>query len=302
MRRAADRGLEMVLWDDPAYPDALRSLEDPPPVLFVQGNRRLFEQPAVALVGTRKATSYGLRTTTLLASAAGNAGVTVVSGLARGIDARAHEVALTTPGSTIAVMGTGADVAYPRENTGLHSRIASEGLVISEMLPGAPPHAGSFPRRNRLVAALADVTVVVEAGVRSGALITANIADALGRVVGAVPGPIDVTAAQGSNQLLRDGRHVIAEADDVLALIHLTPRGRLVTRRAETGAVVPASADEAATLSALRDAPRLADDLLSITGLNPSRLAAALGSLTDQGLVEQDVTGWLRCTSAGARE
>lgn len=270
-------------------------------MLFSLGDLSLLDRPAVAIVGTRNATSYGLRATATLARAAGEAGVTVVSGMARGVDAMAHEVALGTAGGTIAVLGTGVDVPYPRENAALHARVAARGLVLSEMLPGAPPHAGSFPRRNRLVAALADVTLVVEAGVRSGALITATIADSLGHLVGAVPGPIDSAASRGSNQLLRDGKHVVAAAEDVIALINLTPRGRAVSLRRSPDALALPEGDEGVVLAVVRDGPRLPDELIAATGLSPSRLAAAVGALGEQGLAGQDASGWIRVL-AGAGE
>lgn len=299
---ARAKGIQVVPEDADAYPAMLRDLEDPPPVLFALGNLSHLQGAAVALVGTRGATPYGVRIATRLATAAASAGVTVVSGMARGIDTVVHEAALAGGGGTIAVLGTGVDVAYPRENARLHERLAEQGLVLSEMLPGAPAHPGSFPRRNRIVAALADVCVVVEAGERSGALITAGAANAIGRVVGAVPGPVDVAASAGANALLRDGRQVVTGPDDLLGLVHLTPRGRQVPpvrARLGQGPVPDLGADEAMVLAAVREAPRLADELVTATGLAPARLAAALGTLDTRGLATIDAAGWV-CASAEA--
>ena len=153
MDAARNRGITILAHGEPGYPERLTDLEDPPSVVFTLGNRNLFNNPAVAIVGTREATLYGLRITAKLASGAAAAGVTVVSGLARGVDAEAHRNALPHAGGTMAVLGTGADVPYPALHHALHRRIESGGLIVSEALPGARAHPGSFPRRNRLIAA-----------------------------------------------------------------------------------------------------------------------------------------------------
>lgn len=224
--RCAERGIILLAPGDARYPVALLDLEDPPAVLYAMGRLDLVERPAVAMVGARRATSYGLQIASSFARQLARAGVTVVSGLALGIDATAHAATLEANGATIAVQGTGVDVPYPRANTALHARIAREGLVLSELPPGRTAHAGAFPRRNRLIAALADVVVVVEAGTKSGSLITAQLGVALGRMVAAVPGPIDRESSMGANLLLRDGAQTVTSVDDVLGLLALTPRGR----------------------------------------------------------------------------
>ena len=196
---------------DEGYPPALLDLRSPPRVLWAIGDIATLKSPVVAIVGTRKATPYGVRATREIAGALARAGACVVSGMARGIDGTAHIAALDVRGRTVAVLGTGVDIAYPAGHRPLHARIREHGLLLSEEVPGAHAGPGSFPRRNRLIAALASITIVVEAGVKSGANITATHALELGRTVAAVPGPIDAPQSAGSNALLRDGATVIAE-------------------------------------------------------------------------------------------
>jgi DNA processing protein len=219
-----------------------------------------------------------------MAAALARAGAVVVSGMARGIDGEAHAAALDAGGTSVAVLGTGADVSYPAAHGPLHARLVARGAVLSEALPGAGVTAGAFPRRNRLIAALARLTVVVEAGVRSGALITAACAAELGRGVAALPGPIDEPGAAGTNLLIRDGAQVVATVDDVLSL---------------AGCAAPAPApDEAATLPAGLGPDERAlwealarpaggpDVLVARTGLPAGRCVAALTALELAGLVE----------------
>ena len=201
------------------YPEQLLDLGDAPPALICRGNRdalaRLSLDSTVTVVGARRATSYGRRIATELSAALAGTGMTVVSGLALGVDGAAHEGALRN-GFTVAVLGCGADVAYPRQHARLYDRICADGLVISELPPGAGAWKWAFPARNRIMAALAAMTVVVEAAGRSGSLITSDLASDLGREVGAVPGPVGARMSVGTNDLISDGAHVIREAGDVL--------------------------------------------------------------------------------------
>jgi DNA processing protein len=204
------------IWDDD-YPALLREIPDPPPVLFVRGELGLAAGPAAAIVGTRKPTPAGTAFATRLAGSLARMGVTVVSGLARGIDTAAHRGALAANGPTIAVLGTGIDVVYPPENGSLTEQVASAGCMVSEQLCGTAAHAHVFPRRNRIISGLCDGVVVVEGGIKSGALITARWALDQGREVGAVPGfPGDFRSA-GPNHLLREGAFVVEDAVDVVA-------------------------------------------------------------------------------------
>jgi DNA processing protein len=218
--RERERTTEPVTWGklEPDYPAELLDLPNAPDALFALGARSTLDAPRVAIVGTRDCTAYGDRTARKIASAIARAGGCVISGLARGIDACAHRAALEVGGRTVAVLGTGIDIPYPRGHARLHAQIAEQGLVLSESPVGTAAFRGCFPRRNRIIAALAKVTIVVEAGHKSGALLTAKDALNLGRTVAAVPGPIDSPHSAGTNELLRDGAQVIATVDDALAL------------------------------------------------------------------------------------
>jgi DNA processing protein len=220
-RRAIDRaGLAALCRHAERYPVRLAHARDAPAVLHVAGDAGLLHAtPAVAVVGTRRATPYGLDVARGLARALAACGVPVVSGMALGIDAAAHHGALAAPGPTVAVLPGGADVAYPASKRALRARIAQRGCVVAEMAPGFAPRRWSFPARNRIIAALAELTVVVEGAERSGSLITADLAAQLGRAVGAVPGPVTSSRSAGANALLRDGAHVVRSAQDVLDLL-----------------------------------------------------------------------------------
>lgn len=264
----------------------MADLREPPGCLFAIGNLSLLERPSAAIVGTRRATPYGERVTREIAGALARAGVVIVSGMARGIDGAAHAAALAARGSTIAVLGTGVDVAYPAAHRALYERIARSGLLLSEEMPGDRANGGSFPRRNRIIAALARVTCVVEAPVRSGALITAGHAQELDRTVAAVPGPIDSPQSEGSNELLRDGAVVVAAVADMLALMGVTLPVRS-THAVETSA-------ERAVWEALALG---AADLETLTGRSalPAReCLAAVTALELRGAVECALTGEIR--------
>jgi DNA processing protein len=208
---------------NPEWPPQLTEATPAVRSLYTLGDVTMLRGPLCSVVGTRRCTDYGERVTTQLVSALASAGVGIVSGLARGIDAAAHRAALSVGGRTIAVMGTGVDVPYPVGHRDLHSRIVSKGLVVSEREPGTPAVQGCFPRRNRIIAALAPLTLVVEAGFRSGAHSTANAALDLGRLVAAVPGPIDSPQSAGTNALIAAGAHIITCAGDLFSLLTLAP-------------------------------------------------------------------------------
>ncbi len=201
------------------YPRPLEELDDAPPVLFCRGRWKAVDAISVSIVGTRHATAYGLEQTRRLARDLAAASVTIVSGLARGIDTAAHRAALEVGGRTIAFLGGGLGQMYPAENKTLAAEIANLGAVISEYAPLAKPRGGMFPQRNRLIAAAGLATLVIEAPERSGALITARLAGELGRSVGALPGPVNSRASQGCHRLIRDGGVLISNADDVLELL-----------------------------------------------------------------------------------
>jgi DNA processing protein len=271
----------------PEYPTELKDLAHPPRELYVIGRGSALSTPRVAIVGTRNSTAYGERITRTLTRALIRGGVSIVSGMARGIDAAAHRTALEEGGNTVAVLGTGVDVPYPVGHRLLHRTIAEHGLVLSENPPGMKAAQGAFPKRNRIIAALAPVTIVVEAGFRSGALNTASQAIELGRVVAAVPGPIDSDQSRGSNQLLRDGAVLIAAPEDALSLL-----GVSLPRVAPPPPLLPES--EQKVWDAIAKGFVETDSLPASTGLTMAECLAAITSLEIIGLVECSLAGEIR--------
>jgi len=277
---------------DPEYPAAFRNLAQPPKSIWIAGALATALAPAVAIVGTRHASAYGLRTAHAIATACAKAGVCVVSGLARGIDGAAHEGALRAGGRTVAVLGTPLDIAYPKQHRELQNQIAHEGLLVSEMNPGDNAAAWTFPRRNRLIAAFSQLVVVVEAGLKSGAQITVEHAHALGIMVAAVPGLIDAPQAYGTNRLLRDGAHLIAEPSDVLALLHVD---------ASPVAQPLLSGDDAQLWDALASGAADIATLAHRAGLAPRTAAASVSALEIAGLIRVDHLGHVHSAQAGLR-
>lgn len=273
--------------DAAEYPSRLLELRDPPPFIFVRGVMATAEPPAVAIVGTRTATPYGLRIAQAIAAACARAGVCVISGLARGIDAAAHRAALDAGGRTVAVLGTGPDIVYPRQHHQLQSHIARDGLLLSELAPGETGHRGAFPKRNRLIAALADITVVVEAGEDSGALITSDHALELGRTVACVPNAIDVPMARGSNGLLKKHAEPILSADDVLLLLDMKPTPT---------AGLTLDGDAARCWDALQGGAHTVSRIAGHAGLPARQVTAVLAMLEVDGLVTFDASGDVRPT------
>jgi DNA processing protein len=259
------------------YPCLLSSIYDPPSRLFTRGARPdVLARPCVAIVGARDCSAYGSSVTQTLARELAAAGVVVVSGLARGIDAAAHRGALSADGATIAVLGCGIDRDYPAANAGLAQRIAETGLVVSEYPPGTEPAPWRFPARNRIVAGLALATIVVEARERSGALITADFALEEGREVFAVPGEITSARSLGANRLIRMGATPLLEAADVLEALGLEPPERPAPSLGGIAVLV---------LESLRDRPAGADELAERLHLAVDRVASALVELELEGLV-----------------
>jgi len=272
-----------VLPADPRFPAAFLRLEEPPASLRLRGD---LGQAAhrVALVGARHSDGCGRETARRLGRGLARAGVTVVSGGALGVDAEAHEGALEAGGHTVAVLGSGVDVAYPPSHRDLFERIlASGGALLSELPDGAPGLRWHFPRRNRLVAALSDLVVVVRAGPASGALITAALARAQGVALAAVPGDVDQELAAGPNRLLREGAHLVTGPEDVLALLGVAPGTQVELPLALPDLGEP----EARLLRALALAPRHLGEVARLAGLAPGPAAAGLLQLELLGLAEQ---------------
>ena len=277
-----------------SYPLALNQLDDPPAVLFVAGGlarmARLTADKVVTVVGSRSPSPYGIEVARSLARGLAATGTPVVSGLALGIDGAAHRGALNAGGPTLAVLGGGPDVAYPRSHRGLLSEVRESGAVVSEMPPGQAPFRWCFPARNRIMAALGSMTVVVEAAEESGSLITAEFALDLQRALGAVPGKVTSPKAAGSNRLLFDGAHVVRGAEDVLELLYGSGARPEV---APDPALVALLADDP-QLKLVLDAVETGEDVDSmgtVTGLPPGRVRASLGRLERLGLIARQGLG-----------
>jgi DNA processing protein len=276
----AAAGIEVLLQTDPRFPARLRQIPYPPPLLFLKGTLLPQDGLALALVGTRAASYYGLKTCRRLAGALAARGVTVVSGLARGIDSAAHQGALENSGRTLAVLGCGLDVVYPPENLKLYEAIAQQGALISEFPLGTPPEAKNFPIRNRIISGLALGVVVVEAGLKSGTSITVRYALDQGREVFAVPGPIDSPTSVGPHRLIQEGAKLVQDPEDIFEELPDLKKGQrqlfatpdLVREipTAEGGGLTPEGATRAAATSIPAASPE--DPLLALLGSDPLSL------------------------------
>src|SRR5262245_39576329 len=287
---AAAYGARLVLLGDPDYPASLRPIDLPPPFLIVQGEMLREDGLATAIVGSRRATPYGLRVAEQLGGDLGRRGVTVVSGLARGVDTAAHRGTLGAGGRTIAVLGSGVDVVYPPENRRLAVEIAEAGTVVSQFPMGTAPLPHHFPARNRIIAGLTLGTVVVEAAERSGALITARCAGELGREVYAVPGNVSASGSQGTNRLIQDGAKLVQGWEDVVAEWPREWRDALrVPALAPGQAAGPPGVepDQRAVLALLGDEPMAVDAVVEQCGLPSSQVSAWLTALELRGLVRR---------------
>jgi DNA processing protein len=284
--RAADGTRAIVTLGDPAYPAALLHTADPPLLLYAQGRLELLNRPALAVVGSRNPTAQGADNARAFAQHLAQAGYTIVSGLALGIDGAAHEGALAAAGAagTIAVVGTGLDRVYPARHRELARRIAAAGLLLSEFDLGTPPLAANFPQRNRIIAGLAQGTLVVEAALASGSLITARQAAEAGREVFAVPGSIHAPQSRGCHALIRDGAKLVETAQDILDDLRPSA-GRPPTAPPAAGADGAEAGAADPLLAALGHDPATLDALLARTGWPADRLAARLLELELDGAV-----------------
>ena len=276
-------GIRIVTAFDEEYPRLLRETPDPPFVLYALGRVDRLRLPAVAVVGSRDATRYGRDAASRLARELSQAGVAVVSGFARGVDAAAHEAALEGPGGTIAVLGCGLDVDYPRENGRLKQRLAADELLVSEYPPGTEPRPQNFPIRNRIIAGLSSGVVVVEASRRSGSLITARLAADFGRDVFAVPGSIFSETSSGAHELLRDGAILCRGAEDVLA--ELFPSVGVPAHAPVAGAVPAELSTEARRIfeALTREESLSAEELSQALDLPAATVLASLFELESSG-------------------
>lgn len=277
-KKAAKLGLRIVTFLDPEYPPALKEIHDPPLALYIKGDIQPADQHALAIVGTRHATHYGSSVTDRLAYGLAKAGFTIVSGLARGIDTVAHQAALKAGGRTLGVLGSAIDKFYPSENKELGERMATQGAVISEYPLGRPPDRQTFPYRNRIVAGMTTGLIVVEAGEKSGAVITANVALEQGRHVYAVPGRIDNPAARGCHALIKTGAKLVETIDDILDDLQMLLPKKIDRQAAELKKTpdVMLSPEEAAVIKSLGGGGRHVDEIARECGLAPARLNSLL--------------------------
>lgn len=306
LARARACGARVATWCDPDYPAALRDLEDAPPVVYLRGAWSGGPAPAVAVVGTRRASRYGLGIASALGGILGTAGAVVVSGLARGIDRAAHAGALRAGAVTVGVLGCGVDVAYPAEHRSLMEAMRREGAVMAEVPLGSAPRVQQFPRRNRLISGLARAVVVVEGDVDSGAMITARFAMAQGRQVFAVPGSVYTRSSRGPHWLLAQGARILGQPDDLLAALGLAkvPRPSAAAGTGGTGTGGPRSAavppdgapvaagrgkaDPAVRILAILDESGVHIDAIAArTGLSAAEAARTLSALVVRGLARQ---------------
>ena len=275
------QGIQVVTWEDANYPRRLKEINQAPPVLYIRGSIEMADDWAVAVVGTRRVTPYGRQVAIELARYLAQNGVTVVSGLARGVDAVAHSSALQAGGRTIAVLGNGVDVVYPPEHRKLSGEIVGAGALISDYPVGTPPESQNFPPRNRIISGLSLATIVVEAGEKSGALITAEFAVEQGREVFAVPGSILAAQSTGTNRLIEQGARPLLKMSEILDVLKLD---KLPEMR-ETRRVMPTSDSEKKILSYLSQEPAHIDTLCQLSGLPVNEVSATLTMMELKGMV-----------------
>lgn len=304
----AANGISVVTLQDASYPDRLRNIPDPPPVLYVKGRLPAFDlYPAIAVVGTRNPSAYGLFAAKSISAELADAGVIIVSGMAAGCDSAAHSGALHAGRPTVAVLGCGPDICYPRESWPLYGDIPARGAVVSEFPPGTPPSRLNFPRRNRIISGLSNGVLVAEAPEKSGALITADLALAQGRDVYAVPGNIDSPGSAGGNKLIKQGAKLVTGAADILEDLlpiygaqmslrpvapvpaddpYAPPGGKVdLYRPAEDGASSSGGSAEDRILSLLKNGFMYLDDIINASGLPSDEIGAALTILELSGAV-----------------
>jgi DNA processing protein len=300
-RLLAATGTQLLTWFDDAYPERLRQIYDPPFLLYARGDLSLLAEPSIAVVGTRRPSAYGLVAAERLSKDLALAGLTIVSGMARGIDTTAHKAALEAEGKTIAVLGCGADVVYPAENKKLAQAIVDRGLLLSEFPLRSPGYPQNFPVRNRIVSGLSYGVLIVEGAQYSGSAITARLALDQGREVFAVPGNITAKQSFGPNLLIRSGAHLVQDSSDVLSDLPLEARQQLASRSRQMSLPVGENSNEdvhpmahirSAILNALsHDEPRGVDDLLPLvnqkTHASTSEVISILFELELDGVIRQ---------------
>jgi len=283
MEKLERYGVEVFTYHDSGYPSRLKEIYDYPPILYVRGSLLPEDEWCLAVVGTRRATAYGKQVTEEIVTDLARSKITIVSGLARGIDTVAHQSALEADGRTIAVFGCGLDMVYPGENAALARRIREQGALVSEYPPGTKPRAENFPRRNRIMSGLSLGVLVTEAGKTSGAMITARLALEQNREVFAIPGSILSPSSSGANHLIQEGAKMVNDYTDILEELNLT----VVAHQAEIKEIIPASDTEARLLKQLGSEPTHIDEVCQASNLSISQVSGTLAMMELKGLVRQ---------------
>jgi DNA processing protein len=281
LARVTEAGIDVLTWGEAAFPPLLRQAPSPPILLYIRGSIQVGDELAVAIVGTRNASAYGRSVTHRLAADLAANGVTVVSGLARGIDAVAHNAALEVGGRTLAVFGCGVDIIYPAEHRGLAERVADQGALISEYPLGRKPAADQFPVRNRLISGLSLGVVITESRARSGALITAEFASQQGRDVFAVPGSILTQSSAGPHRLIQDGAKLVMKVEDILSELNI----HLTGHQPELTSALPLSVEEELVLELLAGDPVHIDDISAQTSIPVQQVSSLLTLMEVRGIV-----------------
>jgi DNA processing protein len=277
------KGISILIKQDENYPRRLKELEQPPPVLYSQGEIAADDEWSVAIVGTRRVSAYGRQVAEDIAGRLARNGLTIVSGLARGVDSIAHQAALNAGGRTIAVLGSGLDRIYPPENRHLAEQIIANGALVSEYSPNTPPEGSNFPQRNRLISGFSLAVIVIEAGIKSGALITAAFAADQGREVFAVPGNITSPGSMGTNRLIQNGAQPLLSAEQVLETLELS----MVAEHRSARVALPSDALEAQLFETLGEEPLHIDEITNRTELPVEKVTATLALMELKGMVRQ---------------
>ncbi len=285
LERIKRHRIDIITLNDESYPENLKNIYDPPPLLYVKGKIKSEDRNAIAIVGSRRATTYGRLTAQRLSSQLAAQGITIVSGMARGIDSEAHKGALAVGGRTIAVLGCGIDVIYPPENRALEERIASSGAVITEFPFGTRPFAGNFPKRNRIISGLSLGVIIVEAAQKSGALITAHLALEQGREVFAVPGSTTSPYSKGTHNLIKEGAKLVEDIDDILEELKIL----IQVRREETKEFPRPvlSKEEEIIYGLITQEPKHIDLLIQESKLSAQKVTGILMNLQIKGLIKE---------------
>ena len=277
----AEKNIRVMNWEDADYPARLREIAQPPPIIYLKGQILEEDAWAVAVVGSRRVTAYGRQVTEEVATFLAQKGITIVSGLARGVDGIAHQAALKAGGRTLAVLGSGVNRIYPPEHRNLSASLSKSGAVLSDYAPDTPPEGSNFPKRNRIISGLSIATIVIEAGRTSGALITANFALEQGREVFALPGNIYAPQSKGPNKLIQNGAHPLLTPRDILEVLDLTR----ITQHKYAQQTLPTDATELQVLGSLSHEPSHVDEIRANTGLAVEKVSSTLVMMELKGMV-----------------